>query len=87
MTNFTNAKSPNINLIEEHYDIKNDIFVPIWHKAALTLEEAAKYSGIGINKLRDVSNEPGCEFVFFVGGKRLIKRKELDEYISKIYSI
>lgn len=87
MTNFTNAKSPNINLIEEHYDIKNDIFVPIWHKAALTLEEAAKYSGIGINKLRDVSNDPECSFVLFVGSKRLIKRKEFDEYISKTYSI
>ena len=24
--------------------------VPIWHKANLTLEEAATYSGIGINK-------------------------------------
>lgn len=87
MINFTNAKSPNINLVEEHYDITNDIFVPIWHKASLTLEEAAKYSGIGINKLRDISNEPNCKFVLFVGSKRLIKRKELDEYISKAYSI
>lgn len=87
MTNFTNAKSPNINLVEEHYDIRNDIFVPIWHKALLTLEEAAKYSGIGINKLRDISNEPECSFVLFVGSKRLIKRKEFDEYISKTYSI
>lgn len=87
MTNFTNTKSPNINFIEEHYDMTSDLFVPIWHKALLTLEEAAKYSGIGINKLRDISNVPDCKFVFFVGGKRLIKRKELDEYISKAYSI
>lgn len=64
MVNYTNTRSPKISLIEEHYDIKNDIFVPIWHKAALTLEEAAKYSGIGINKLRDISNEPNCNFVF-----------------------
>lgn len=26
--------------------------VPIWEKSNLTLEEAAAYSGIGINKLR-----------------------------------
>lgn len=26
--------------------------VPIWEKTNLTLEEAAAYSGIGINKLR-----------------------------------
>ena len=41
--------------------------VPIWEKSNLTLEEAAAYSGIGINKLREISNEPGCSFVFFVG--------------------
>ena len=27
--------------------------VPIWEKSNLTLEEAAAYSGIGINKLRE----------------------------------
>lgn len=80
-------KHPQINFIEEHYDMKDDLFVPIWHKATLTLEEAAKYSGIGINKLREISNDPHCKFVFFNGNKRHIKRKELDEYISKIYSI
>ena len=28
--------------------------IPIWEKSNLTLEEAAAYSGIGINKLRTV---------------------------------
>lgn len=31
--------------------------VPIWEKSNLTLEEAAAYSGIGINKLREISND------------------------------
>lgn len=31
--------------------------VPIWEKATLTLEEAAEYSGIGINNLREISND------------------------------
>ena len=30
--------------------------VPIWEKSNLTLEEAAAYSGIGINKLRSLSD-------------------------------
>ena len=30
--------------------------VPIWEKSNLTLEEAAAYSGIGINKLRKMSD-------------------------------
>ena len=55
--------------------------VPIWEKVTLTLEEAAEYSNIGINKIRELSNNPRCNFVIFVGKKRLIKRKEFEKYI------
>ena len=61
--------------------------VPIWEKANLTLEEAAAYSGIGINKLRDISNDDNCKFVLWVGSKRLIKRRLFDQYIEQAYSI
>ena len=61
--------------------------VPIWEKSNLTLEEAAAYSGIGINKLRALTDKEDCEFVLWIGSKRLIKRKKLDEYIEKSYSI
>ena len=61
--------------------------VPIWEKSNLTLEEAAAYSGIGINKLRKISDNESCPFVLWVGTKRLIKRKLLDEYIARMYSI
>jgi hypothetical protein len=37
--------------------------VPIWEKTNLTLEEAAAYCGIGINKLREITNEERCNFV------------------------
>ena len=57
--------------------------VPIWKKSNLTLEEAAAYSGIGINKLRELTNQRGCNFVLFIGTKRLIKRRLLDAYIEK----
>lgn len=61
--------------------------VPIWEKANLTLEEAAAYSGIGINKLRKLTDDENCSFVLWVGSKRLIKRKLLDNYIENMYSI
>ena len=61
--------------------------VPIWEKSNLTLEEAAAYSGIGIGKLREISNDERCRFVLWVGNKRLIKRRLLDEYIEECYSI
>lgn len=61
--------------------------VPIWEKSNLTVEEAAEYSGIGRNKLRELSDDDHCTFVRWVGSKRMIKRKKLDEYTEKMYSI
>ena len=38
--------------------------IPIWEKSNLTLEEAAAYSGIGINKLRELYEQQGLPFRF-----------------------
>ena len=57
--------------------------VPIWEKLTLTIDEAAEYSNIGINKIRELSNNPRCNFVIFVGKRRLIKRKEFEKFISE----
>lgn len=61
--------------------------VPIWEKSNLTLDEAAAYFGIGINRLRQLTEDESCVFVLWCGSKRLIKRKLLDEYLMKAYSI
>ena len=62
--------------------------IPIWEKMNLTIPEAAAYSGIGINKIESMLNEPMCDFVLFVGkGKRLVKRKEFERYIVKTREI
>lgn len=61
--------------------------VPLWQKTNLTLEETAAYSGIGINKIRVISDGENCPFVLWIGNKRLIKRRLFDEYIERQYSI
>ena len=61
--------------------------VPIWKKSNLTLEEAAEYSSIGVNKLRKMTDKNDCPFVLWIGSKRLIKRRKLDEYTDRMYSI
>ena len=61
--------------------------VPIPQKSCLTIEEAAAYFGIGQNKLRALTDDDHCPFVLWVGKKRLIKRRVLDEYLVKAYSI
>ena len=61
--------------------------VLIKDKVLLTLDEAAAYTGIGINKLRSLSDSEHCPFVLWNGNKRLLKRKPLEEYLEKQYSI
>ena len=61
--------------------------VPIYEKSNLTLEEAAAYFNIGVNKLRQLTDDDKCPFVLWVGSKRLIKRKKMDEYLSKTFSV
>ena len=61
--------------------------VPSWEKSNLTVEEAAAYTGIGINKIRELSSGNNCRFELWVGNNRLIKRRKFDEYVEKQFSI
>jgi hypothetical protein len=61
--------------------------VPVWERRLLTLEEAAAYSGIGTGTLKNISDYPSCEFVLWIGRKRMFKRTKLDRYIDEAYSI
>ena len=58
------------------------IEIPVWEKVALTIEEAAAYSNIGINKIEELAKRPKCPFVLYIGRKKLIKRQEFEKYIS-----
>ncbi|MBP3594572.1 MAG: excisionase family DNA-binding protein [Lachnospiraceae bacterium] len=58
--------------------------VPIYQKQNLTLEEAAEYSNIGINRLTMLIKQPHCNFVLRVGNKRLIKRELFDKFIESV---
>ena len=57
--------------------------MPIHLKVALTIKEAAEYSNIGINKIDSMLRTPNCPLVLFVGTKKLVKRKEFEQYISE----
>lgn len=66
---------------------KNVATVPIWVKPYLTIEEASEYTGIGRDKLYEMTSLADCPFVLWVGNRRMIKRRIFDEYIEQIYSI
>ena len=61
--------------------------VPIHLKMTLTIKEAAEYSNIGINKIDFLLKQPHCPFVLYVGTKKLVKRKEFEEFIRKHLTI
>lgn len=66
---------------------KGKFDVPVWEKMNLTIEEAAAYSNIGINKIDEMAKDPNCSFVLYIGRKKLIKRKEFEQYIAKSVEI
>ena len=63
-------------------DMEKKREVPIWEKACMTIDEAAAYSNIGINKIDELAKKPNCPFVIYIGRKKLIKRKEFEKFIS-----
>lgn len=57
--------------------------MPVEKKLNLTIKEASEYSNIGINKINDMLRNPMCSFVLYVGNRKLVKRKEFEEYLEK----
>ncbi|MCO5839642.1 excisionase [Clostridioides difficile] len=64
-----------------NFDITDEVQVPIHLKLTLTIKEAAEYSNIGINKIDSMLKQPNCPFVLYVGTRKLVKRREFEEYI------
>ena len=61
--------------------------IPLWEKKLLTLEEASALFGIGVNRLRKLTDDEDCSFVLWNQSRRLIKRELLEKYLEKAYSI
>ena len=61
--------------------------VSLGEKVLLTVEEAAAYTGIGVKKIREMTDSENCPYVVWNGTKRLIKRKMFTAYLEKCYSI
>ena len=64
----------------------NEGGIPFYHKVCLTLDEAARYTGIGINKMRELCDQHP-DLLFWNGTKRMVKRTKLEKYLENEYSI
>lgn len=56
--------------------------IPVYKKAVLSAQEAAEYTNIGINKIKELLRTPNCPFVLYVGTKKLVKRKLFEDFIN-----
>ena len=65
-------------------DVKD---IPLQDRELLTVKEAAAYFNIGMNRIREITNDDGCKFVLWVGNKRMIKRELFKAYLEESYSI
>jgi excisionase family DNA binding protein len=62
--------------------MEREMQVPIWKKTTLTVKEAAAYSNIGINRIEEMLRDPRCQFVLYVGNKKLVKREMFEKYLK-----
>ena len=66
---------------------QNNVSIPLNLKLTMTVKEAAEYSNIGINRIDRMLRNPNCPFVLYVGTKKLVKRKEFEQFISNKLTI
>ena len=60
--------------------------MPWYFKTCFTIDEAARYTGIGQQALRRLASNHR-QIVLFNGAKMLLKRKKLEELLLQEYSI
>ena len=74
-------------IIDDTVMEQEKINIPVEKKINLTIREAAEYSNIGINKITELLKNPMCNFVLYIGNKKLVKRKEFEQYLSSVREI
>ncbi len=68
--------------------MSNKLSVPVKDKFLQTLNEASEYFGIGVNRLRELTDKPEVmNCILYVGNRRMIKRKNMEDYLSRQFEI
>lgn len=78
-----------VSEIKRKMEVKDNMVekVPVWEKVNLTVKEAAEYSNIGEKRIHELARDPKCNFVLFVGNKKLIKRKAFEDFLKNQFEI
>ena len=65
----------------------NEKKIPINEKYTLTVREAAKYFGIGINKMRRLAEDNIGVFAVCNGNRYLVIRSKFEEFLQKTSAV
>ena len=60
---------------------------PLHQRLLLSITETALYSGIGMQKVKELTEKEDCDFVLQNGNKTMIKREEFEAYIRQMKRI
>lgn len=63
------------------------IDIPISKKLMITVDQAALLTGIGRDKLYEITSRENIDFVLWVGSKRLLKREKLENFLLESVSL
>lgn len=63
------------------------IEVPLWKRFLLTVEETSSLTGIGRNRLYELSLNEAEDCVVWVGSRRLFKRRKFEEFLMNVSSL
>ena len=76
---------PLLLYIKRRNFMKINSIVPLWRKYTLSIEEAAEYFRIGINKLRNLANEnKDADWILWNSNRAQIKRKKFEDFIDSV---
>lgn len=66
---------------------REERYCPVQSKFLQTVEEASEYFGLGVDKIREITNDEAVNCVLYNGRKRLIKRTEMEKFLLSRYEI
>lgn len=63
--------------------MKKEVYIPLYEKYILTVDEACQYFSIGRDKMYELVKQDGCSYALHNGRTLLVKRKEMEKYLEQ----
>ena len=80
----SNINNSSIKETENHKDVCSEESIPLWQRYSLSVEEAAKYFGVGENRIYQIIREhPDADFILGIGSHVKLKRVLFEKFLDR----